>query len=87
MLSYFGKYLQQRLLILGLLFILIRLMYAYLGIPTTVLQVLWKQVGMAMYNGEILYHSIYTDLAPIPAGVYALMEFAGSFDKIGRAHV
>lgn len=81
MLSYFGKYLQQRLLILGLLFILIRLLYVYLGIPTTVLQVLWKQVGMAMYNGEILYHSIYTDLAPIPAGVYALMEFAGSFDS------
>jgi len=80
MLSYFGKYLQQRIFLLGLIYLAIRLVYAYLGIPTTVLQVLWKQTGMALFNGEILYHSLYTDIAPIPAGIYALLEFAGTFE-------
>jgi len=82
MLNYFGKYLQQRAIFLGLIFLGIRLLYAWFGMPNTVLQVIWKQTGMAIFNGNILYNGIYTDVAPLPAGIYALLEFTGSWEPL-----
>ncbi|WP_197088591.1 hypothetical protein [Rufibacter radiotolerans] len=64
----------SRWVVLGLLFLLIRLPLIFLELPMTLSELHHLLLGERLHDGFMLYQDVYDTTAPLSAGIYWLLE-------------
>lgn len=75
MIKYFKKNLPDRFLTILFFLLILRLPYIIQGMPLLNSELKWMVVGEKMAHGWMIYKSIWDDLAPLSAVVYAGLHF------------
>jgi hypothetical protein len=74
MLQFFRINVPDRLLGLFVILLLVRLPFFLYGAPLTMPELVWQITGEKLNAGSLLYRDVWTELAPIPAYSYAILD-------------